>query len=113
MSQLDVVMTLCVLGTAVLQLVADRGFGKSKDPGGRNRSGACGEVSSSGGCAWGDDSVFVGLDDGLGAVAEPELLKDACDMGLRRCLADYERVADLGVRESAGEQSEHFSFARG
>jgi MFS family permease len=47
--------------------------------------------------AWGDESGFVGDNDGLGAVAQPELVEDSADVRLDRFLGDDEVAGDLGV----------------
>ena len=57
--------------------------------------------------------MLVGVDDGLGAVAELELLQDAGDVGLDGAIADDEPGGNLGVGESAGEELEHLKFAGG
>ena len=61
----------------------------------------------------GDESGFVGGDDGLGAVAEPELVEDVADVGLDGFLGDDEAVGDLGVGQALGDELEDFGFAWG
>jgi hypothetical protein len=48
--------------------------------------------------------------DRLDPVAESELLQDAGDVGFRRCFADHELLADLGVGQPSGEQLQHFTL---
>jgi hypothetical protein len=45
-----------------------------------------------------DESGFVGCDDGLGAVVQPEFVEDVADMRLDRLVSDHESAGDLGVR---------------
>src|SRR3954469_19058234 len=59
-----------------------------------------------------DQARLVRVDDRLDAIAQPQLLQDARHMRLGRGLADYEPLADLGVREPACEQLEHLALAR-
>ena len=42
-----------------------------------------------------------------------ELGEDPCDVCLDRGVAEYELAGDVGVRESAGEEAQHFELARG
>src|SRR5829696_4179484 len=53
-----------------------------------------------------EEPGLVGEYDRLNAVAKAELLEDVGDVGLHRCLADVELLADLGVGEAAGNQAE-------
>jgi hypothetical protein len=48
----------------------------------------------------------------LHAVAHAKLLQDTRDVRLGSRLADHELLAELGVREPAGEEIEHLALAR-
>jgi len=52
-----------------------------------------------------DEARLVGENDELHAVPQVELLQDVGHVGLDGGLADVELAADLGVRESAGDQT--------
>ena len=67
----------------------------------------------SAGCARLDEARLVREDDGLDAVAEPELPEDARDMRLHGRLADEELLGDLGVREASRDQLQDLDLARG
>src|SRR5690242_12379929 len=60
-----------------------------------------------------DEAGFVGVDDGLDAVAQAELLQDLGHVGLGGRLADHQLAADLRVGQAADEQVEHLALARG
>ena len=51
--------------------------------------------------------------DCLDAVAEVELLEDVRDVRLDGRVADVELLADLGVREAAGDQTKDVQLALG
>jgi hypothetical protein len=53
-----------------------------------------------------DEPCLVGVDDGLGAVAEVELGVDTCDVGLDGRVADDQLGGDLGVGVAAGDELE-------
>src|SRR5436305_1205705 len=59
------------------------------------------------------ETVFVGEDDGLDAVAQRELSEQAGDVRLDRGWLDDELGGDLRVRESAGEQAQDVKLAAG
>ncbi len=50
------------------------------------------------------EAGFVGDHDGLGAVAQVELLEEVGDVRLDGVLADDERCGDLAVGEAAGDE---------
>src|SRR3954454_22707193 len=60
-----------------------------------------------------EETALVGEHDGLCAVPQLQLLEQPGDVGLDRGVADEQLAADLGVREPAGDQSEHVHLARG
>ena len=60
-----------------------------------------------------DEPGLVGEHDRLDAVAQVELLEDVRDVRLDGRLADVELLADLGVREAAGDQAEDVALALG
>ena len=55
--------------------------------------------------------MLVGVGDGLGSVADAGLGEEMIDMALYRGLADYQPAGDLCVRQSLGDQCEHFGFS--
>src|SRR5947209_2843366 len=59
-----------------------------------------------------DQAGLVGVDHGLHTVAKVELLENARNVRLGRCLADDEALADLVIRQTAGEEVEYLSLAR-
>ena len=74
---------------------------------------ARGRASSTFAAAGLDEASLVGEHDGLGAVVEVELGEDACDVRLDGGVADDEFAGDVGVREAAGDEPQHFELARG
>ena len=48
-------------------------------------------------------AVLVGVAHGLGAVAGAGFVEDPVDVGLDGCVAEYELVGDLAVREAGGD----------
>src|SRR5580698_1065267 len=56
--------------------------------------------------------VAEGKDRYLDTVLQAEFGEDAADVGLDGLLADRQVPADLPVAATAGEQAEHFAFAR-
>ena len=58
-----------------------------------------------------EQSRFVREHDGLDPVAQIELLEDVRDVRLDGRIADVELLADLGVREPAGDQAKHVELA--
>src|SRR5580704_12138793 len=50
--------------------------------------------------AWLDDAMFVGVDDNLHPVPQPELGEDAGDVALHGGLAEAEPGGELGVRQA-------------
>src|SRR6266480_3353830 len=77
----------------------------------RRRTGAVWTASA--GCAGLDEARLVGEDDGLDAIAEPELPEDVRDMRLHGRLADEELLGDLRVREPARDLLQHLELAVG
>src|SRR4051794_4631499 len=59
------------------------------------------------------EAGLVGVDDGLGSVAEVELGEEVGDVGLDGRFADDELGGDLGVGVAAGDEFEHLELARG
>ena len=51
--------------------------------------------------------------DGLGPVAEPQLVEHAADVRLDRGLGDEQRTGDLCVRQAPGHEDEHLALALG
>src|SRR4051794_2574401 len=60
-----------------------------------------------------EESGLVREHDCLDAVAEVELLEDVRDVCLDGRVADVELLADLDVREAAGDQAKHVELAPG
>src|SRR5215218_3167071 len=60
-----------------------------------------------------DEFSLVGEEHGLHAIAQIELLENVRDVRLRRVLAHHELRGDLLIRQPAGDEAEHFEFARG
>jgi hypothetical protein len=58
-----------------------------------------------------DESVFVGVDDGLDAVAEAEFGEDVGDVGFDGGVAEDELLGDFGVGVSSCEQEQHLGFS--
>jgi hypothetical protein len=61
--------------------------------------------------ARGDEPGFIGGDDGLGAVAEPELVEDVAHVCLDRFLGDDEPAGNLGVGEAMSHEGQNFGLA--
>ena len=57
--------------------------------------------------------MLVRVDDGLGAVAELELLQDAGDVRFDRPAADDEAGGNLGVGEAAPKELKHLELTGG
>src|SRR3984957_21338178 len=62
---------------------------------------------------WDHDSCLVGKYDSLDAVAQVKLGKYPSHVRLDRRSGDDQLLGDLGVRETAGDQSEDLELARG
>ena len=56
---------------------------------------------------------LVGEHHGLGAVAQGQLHEDAAHVGLGGLLGDHQMLADLRVRQAAGDERQHLRLARG
>jgi hypothetical protein len=61
----------------------------------------------------GDQSVPVGVDDRLDAVAQAEFGEDARDEGLDGLGADDQGGGDLAVGPAVGDEAQDLQFARG
>ena len=57
--------------------------------------------------------ALLGLEHGLGAVENPQLLEDLVDVDLDGLLADLEKVRDDFVGVTLRDQAEHFALAFG
>src|SRR5260370_13435345 len=64
-------------------------------------------------CDRADQTGFVGIADGLGAIAGARLGEDPVDVGFHGGVADVKALRDLGVAEAGREPVEHFGFAGG
>ncbi len=73
----------------------------SPDPG-PARAGLTGSCAIAGSY----ESAFVPEDNGLDAVAKPELGQDACHVGLDGGLAEHEPCGDLGVGQTPGDEAQ-------
>jgi hypothetical protein len=58
-----------------------------------------------------NESVLVGIDDGLHAVPQSKLHQDPSHVGLYRCITDHQIGRDLGIRLSAREHAQYLSFS--
>ncbi len=58
-----------------------------------------------------NESVLVGIDDGLHAVPQSKLHQDSGHVGLHRCITDHQIGRDLGIRLSAGEHAQYLSLS--
>src|SRR6187455_2094650 len=72
---------------------------------------ACSRMTGRAQCIRFEETSLVCEDDGLHAVAEPELLKDMSDVSLDGGLADEELVRDLRVRETVDHQTKDVVLA--
>lgn len=58
-------------------------------------------------------SVLVGADDCLGAVAGVDLGEEVVDVALDGAFGDDESLGDLAVGKTGGDEGEHFGFSGG
>jgi hypothetical protein len=61
----------------------------------------------------GEETVAVGLPDGVPAAADGELAEEVVDVVLDRRQADRQPFADLLVREAGGEEAQDLQLATG
>jgi hypothetical protein len=60
-----------------------------------------------------DQTIPDGAGCRFGARGCAKFRQDIRDMGLRGAVADEEAVADFGVGETVGDQTQHLTFPRG
>lgn len=72
--------------------------------------GGCGPSGSASSSRY---AALVRVDDGVNAVAQPQLGEDPADVGLDGTLSDHQPAGDLLVRQPFGDELEHVPFAGG